>query len=197
MTGLDRILSQIKLESDTAAASVLSDARAEADKLLRVANTHAESECTEISQRSAAEVADILARAQSAAALQKKKAVLTEKQKIIGETIAMAKDSLCNLTDDKYFEVILKMVKKFSLPQSGEILFSARDLNRLPSGFEATIAAALPDAQAKLAISKETRKIDGGFVLSYGGVEENCSFTALFDSAREILQDKVHELLFA
>lgn len=198
MTGLDRILSQIKIESDTAATAVLDHARARADEILRGAQTRADAECAELSQRSAADVADILARARSAAALLKRKSVLTEKQKLIGETIASAKASLCALPDDQYFEVILKMAQKFTLAgQNGEILFSARDQKRLPAGFEATLNAAVAAKGAKLAVSKETRKLDGGFVLSYGGIEENCSFTAMFDSARETLQDKVHELLFA
>ena len=49
---------------------------------------------------------------------------------------------------------------------------------------------------AALTVSSETRDIDGGFVLTYGGIEENCSFDALFDSAHEMLQDKVQEILF-
>ena len=39
--------------------------------------------------------------------------------------------------------------------------------------------------------------INGGFVLTYGGIEENCSIDALFDAAHEVLQDKVQEILFS
>ena len=39
--------------------------------------------------------------------------------------------------------------------------------------------------------------MDGGFVLLYGGIEENCTVRALFDARREALQDQVHALLFA
>lgn len=34
-------------------------------------------------------------------------------------------------------------------------------------------------------------------MLSYGGIEENCSIEALFYAARERLQDRVQELLFS
>ena len=34
-------------------------------------------------------------------------------------------------------------------------------------------------------------------VVSYGGIEENCSIEALFYAARERLQDRVQELLFS
>ena len=86
------------------------------------------------------------------------------------------------------------MVEKFSLPQPGEIYFSAADLARLPADFDSRLEKA---AKGALQRSSETRPIDGGFVLTYGGVEENCSIEALFYAAREELQDKVHALLFS
>ena len=37
---------------------------------------------------------------------------------------------------------------------------------------------------------------DGGFILSYGGVDQNCSVSALFEEGAETLQDKIQTLLF-
>lgn len=70
-------------------------------------------------------------------------------------------------------------------------------MERLPEGFEDRLNAALKDKGAVLRISGDTRDIDGGFVLTYGGIEENCSIDALFDAAHEVLQDKVQEILFS
>lgn len=197
MTGLEKIIGQIKSESDAAAAETIAKARAEADQILAEAREQAEAECVKIAQASKAEVADCLSRAGSAADLRKRKTILAEKQRLIGEVIEKAKQSLGTLPDSEYFDVIVKMAERFALPQDGQILFSAKDLPRLPQGFEATLNAAIQAKQGgNLVVSKETRNIDGGFVLVYGGVEENCSFTALFDSAHEFLQDKVQELLF-
>ena len=67
----------------------------------------------------------------------------------------------------------------------------------LPKGFEDTLNQALAEKGGRLTVSGQAAAIDGGFILSYGGIEENCSFEALFDSAKETLQDKVQELLFA
>ena len=66
------------------------------------------------------------------------------------------------------------------MAKEGEIVFSQKDKNRLPSGFEAKIKDALngkPGAQ--LTISNNTRNIKSGFVLVYGDIEENCSFQIL------------------
>ena len=38
--------------------------------------------------------------------------------------------------------------------------------------------------------------MDGGFILTYGGIEENCTIKALFDARREELSDKVNRQLF-
>jgi V/A-type H+-transporting ATPase subunit E len=70
-------------------------------------------------------------------------------------------------------------------------------LSRVPKDFEKKLNDALAKKGAKLAVSDKTQEIGGGFVLDYGGIEMNCSFKAMFDSARESLQDKVRGLLFS
>ena len=53
------------------------------------------------------------------------------------------------------------------------------------------------EAGADLKISEEAAEIKNGFVLDFGGIEENCTFDALIDQNIEELQDKVKSLLFA
>ena len=114
---------------------------------------------------------------------------------MIHELLEKSRQTMETLPAAEYFANLLKLIRRYALPQEGEILFSQRDLDRLPSGFEQELAQALP-AGGSLKVSREPRKIDGGFVLVYGGVEQNCSFAALFDAAKDRLQDKLHALLF-
>ena len=109
----------------------------------------------------------------------------------------MAKAELKGLETGAYFDMILKLAVKSAQPGVGELLLSKKDLERLPEGFEDRLNASLKDKGAVLHISGDTRDIDGGFVLTYGGIEENCSIDALFDAAHEVLQDKVQEILFS
>ena len=111
-----------------------------------------------------------------------------ESQEAAARTLAGARDEA-----DK----ILKLAVKSAQDGKGELLFSSKDLARVPEGFEDRLNAALKDKDAALRISKDTRDIDAGFVLTYGGIEENCSIDAIFDSAHELLQDKVQEILFS
>lgn len=197
MAGLDKIIGQIEEESKGAAARTLEAARAEAERILEMARKEAEEECCRIERRSDQAVANILERGRSAAELKKRGSLLAEKQRLIGETIAMVKEELKSLDGEAYFEMLLKLAVKSAQPGEGELLFSAKDLARLPEGFEEQVNAALKDKGAVLRVSADSRDIDAGFVLTYGGIEENCSFDAIFDSARETLQDKAQELLFS
>lgn len=64
-------------------------------------------------------------------------------------------------------------------------------------GFEAVIQKAAEAKGGSLTLMEEPKKIDGGFVLVYGGVEENCTFHALFAEKKDELSDKVHAMLFS
>lgn len=197
MTGLDKILKHIE---DTAVAnkeSILNQGKSEADKIVADAKAEGKRRCAEIKKETEENVKTSISRAESAAALQEKKLILNAKQQMISDVILSAKKYLLNLSDEEYFEKILLMVKKYALPEAGQILFSKKDDKRLPGQFEDLINFALMDKHgATLKISEENRNIDGGFILSYGDIEVNCSFEGLFYADMESLQDKVCELLF-
>ena len=157
----------------------------------------AEAVCREISQKSQEEVKAIEERAVSSCDLQRRKALLTAKQEIIAEVLAHAYQVLIDADDDTYFAMLRKMLYKFALPQNGEICFSSEDLKRLPQGFEEEIQAIAREKGGVLTLSKESRKVCGGFVLIYGGIEENCTIGAMFEAKRDELSDCVHKVMFA
>lgn len=194
MTGLDKIISQIKLESDQAVSAKLSEANKKAEAIIEEAKAQINEECVDIESAGRQKAEDSLSRALSAAALYKKKTLLGEKQRIISETFDKAEERLNNLGDAEYFEFIKKIAVKNALPKEGVLLLSDKDIKRLPVGFEAKLNSMLKDGSLK--VSGEPANIGYGFVLSYGGIEENCTFRALIDSERETLADKVQELLF-
>ena len=177
-------------------ALTLAQAEEEAAQIAQEARSRGEARAQEIANQTKEQAKSIQSRAESAAALQKRQSVLAAKQAIIHELLEKSRQTMETLPAAEYFANLLKLIRRYALPQEGEILFSQRDLDRLPSGFEQELAQALP-AGGSLKVSREPRKIDGGFVLVYGGVEQNCSFAALFDAAKDRLQDKLHALLFA
>ena len=196
MTGLEKIVQDISNESKDSASATLEKARQEAEKIRSDAHCKAADECEAIRLRAEHEAKAVRERAASAADQHKRRAVLEAKQQIIGETMEAAYQKLVSLPQDEYFSLLLKIAAKYALPGEGEIIFSEKDLSRMPSQFETELNSVLKKGSS-LKISSRTRKIDGGFILVYGGVEENCSFSALFDEKRDELQDRVQALLFA
>lgn len=196
MTGLEKITSEIKAEADQSIAAIIDKANAEAKSILAGAEKEAAEAIEKVNHDVSVRLSASKSTAESAAALKKRRLILEEKQKLIGEVIEEAKSLIYALPDNVYFEKILKLAEKNVSPAEGTIIFNAKDLSRLPADFETKLNVVAVAKGGKLTVSKETRPIDGGFVLLYDGIDQNCSITSLFETNIEAVQDKIQKLLF-
>lgn len=197
MTGLDKMINQILEEANNSANEKIEAAKAQAQEIMKKAEAEAKALGEEISNKSDADIANYKERVKSSADLKRRTAILSAKQAMISQTIDKAYETFCSMDDTEYFATLKKMLEKFVQPQEGEIHFSSEDLSKLPAGFEADVEKIAAANGGKLTVSKEGRNVERGFILAYGGIEENCSFKALFDSQRDELQDKVQKILFS
>lgn len=197
MTGLEKMVSQILEEADASAAVMISDAEKKAAEILGEAGEKADKIRQQREEQSRAKVKSYEERTASAADMKKRTAVLAAKQELIGKVIADACDRVKNLDEGKYFEILKSMAEKYLLPREGEICFSKKDLERMPANFREEIKGLAQKKGGTLEISGEARNIDGGFILLYGGIEENCSIDAMFAEKRDELLDQVRKILFA
>ncbi len=197
MTGLEKILKTIQEEAQASADAIITQAEQEAEASIAAAKKEAELKSAQIAEKSEADVKDVIGRAESAAALLERKLLLDTKQAIINEIIGKARNRLAVLSDAEYTEIILAMVKKYSHNKRGRLLFPVSDRKRLTKDFPEKLSAILSQKQgASLDIEEKALSFEGGFLLIYGDIEENCSFDALFAEGRDTLQDKVNSLLF-
>lgn len=196
MTGIDKIIAEIGNEASETARAIIEEAQNSAREDKRMALGKAAEQCAQIRRQSEKAVADSLDRATAAAALAKRKKILSAKQELIREIIQAAHHRLLKLSDQEYFAMLLKMIRKYALAQNGELLLSPADYLRRPTDFQESVNTILQESKGTLNVSDLKRPIDGGFILIYGEIEENCSFSALFAAAKDQLQDKVHERLF-
>ena len=196
MTGLEKITSEIKADADKSIAAIIDKANAEAKSILAGAEKEAAEAIEKVNHDVSVRLSASKSTAESAAALRKRRLILEEKQKLIGEVIEEAKSLIYALPDNVYFEKILKLAEKNVSPAEGTIIFNAKDLSRLPADFETKLNVVAVAKGGKLTVSKETRPIDGGFVLLYKGIDQNCSITSLFETNIEAVQDKIQKLLF-
>lgn len=193
MTGLDKIITRIKLDTDKTSETIRLRNEAECQKLLDDAKAEAQSILKDGEIKAEKKYQDIIARANSAAELEERKIILSARQNVISTMISNTLKSLKNLPEDKYFELIYKMISKFSEEADGVIFLNEADLNRLPKDF---VSKANSASKGKLTLSDTSVSVDGGFILTYGGVDVNCSFSSLFNDNSEKISDAVAKLLF-
>ena len=194
MAGLEKITSQIIEDAKLIAAEKLEAAQKEADAIINEAKQTCANMEREASEKEKALQLVHEGRMKSSAEQQKKIALLRAKQELIGEVIGEAYDVLKAQRVEDYFLTMEKILRSYALPEDGEIYFSSDDLARMPKGFEEAIAR---EKGGSLMLGKEPGNITDGFILVYGGIEENCTLKALLDAKKDQLQDKVSEILFA
>ncbi|MEG1441208.1 MAG: V-type ATP synthase subunit E [Oscillospiraceae bacterium] len=191
MSGLEKILGQIQEEAQIKANEIIKKANSESDKIISDAQDSAKKFINTATEKAENRAEDVVKRAESAAELEAKQGVLKKKQELIDSVINDAYEYLIKLDDDAYFELIMRMIDGLSLEKTSEIIFSEKDKKRI--GLKLKVALEL---KKNVVIYKETREFDGGFIICYGDIEENCTFKALFNESREALKDTVNSALF-
>ncbi len=194
MTGLENILSQIEGDAKQEADELLSAARKKADELLSEAREEAAGKTQAILQEGERKAQDIRARADSAAMLERRNAMLAFKQQVIRDAIDSTRVSLENAPGAEYFELLLQLAARFAGEGKAEMRLNQRDLDRLPPDFEAALRQAVPHGE--ITVSKTPCDIENGFLLVYGGIDINCTFRAIFEEAEGELRDAAGKLLF-
>lgn len=196
MSGLDKMKARILEEAESSARDILDRAGEEADRILREAGSAADAAAAEIAAGAVRDSLERKRRAGAAADMQRKQAVLAAKQEMIREVLREAYEEILGLEAERYFGLMEKLLKEYVLPEEGEICFNSRDLERMPEGFSGRIRTIAAEAGGSLTLSETPLDTDGGFLLVYGGIEENCTLKAVFSSRREELSDQVNRMLF-
>ncbi len=196
MRGIEKIAAQIIGEAEEKKAAIYEEIQHKIYELNAKTDEEIKAELERINDDTLREEGTLEELAGLAAQQKRRQAALSAKQEVIGEIINEAYERLLNLEDEKYFAVIKKMLEYNVLSEKGEIIFSARDRQRMPKDFEDVIKNVALEKGGELVMSDEIRSIDGGFVLVYGGIEENCTFKAMLEASREELHDMVNGKLF-
>ncbi len=121
--------------------------------------------------------------------LEARKIVLEEKERLMEEAYKKALAKLARLNKKSYQDIIKKMLLKVAKSGSGEVIISQEDRKRITPSFIESI-------NKELKISKEERRISGGFILKRKKIEVNNSFESLLRSKREALESRLVKILF-
>ncbi len=197
MSGLEKIIDQIQRDAAAACAEIQAKSDAEKAEILAKATDTCAKMDAQASLDAEALRADLLSRGKSSAQMQRKNRILTAKQTMIQDVIAQSREKLSALPTVDYFVLLLKLTRKYVQKGDGVMYLSQTDLQRAPAYFPGKLNEIAQEKGGTLVLSDKPRDIGGGFVLAYGGIEENCSFEALFEAEKERLQDIVRAQLFS
>lgn len=197
MTGVENIVKSIEDDANKLAGKILDDAKLKAESIFKAANQKATGMSLEMTDKAEKIAKLTVERAKSSALIEKKRAILAEKSKIVTDTIGFAKKYLMNLPDCEYFDFLLKIFKNRVAKGNCTLIFSEDDLNRMPDNFKLEISKLEKENNIKIEISKTARDFSGGFIISYGEIEENCTIDALFNDNVDSICDELNKILFS
>ena len=195
MNGIEKIIDRISGDAQAEIDAILDEARAEAAQITAKYEAQAKEEADEILKRGSAAAAEREERLASMAQMEGRKAELAAKQEIIEEAFDLALKKLLELPEEQYTTLLADLAVRASVTGKETLIFSAADRDRV--GKKVVDAANKKLTAGALTLGEGTRSIKGGFVLSDGAVEVNCSFDTLVRLQKAEITGEVTRVLFA
>jgi len=227
MDGIEKITARILEDARAQAQAIEAQAREKAQTIRNGFVEQAQRESAAILSRGEKAAAERLERQESAAQLERRKLELAARQQVLSEAFDKALDDLCRLSEEDYIALLAALAARAAVSGREQLIFSEADRARvgkqvvmaanellvkgavpaLPDMGEGKVGAFLDKViqttaakvtgTGMLTLSEQTRPIRGGFVLSDGEVEVNCTFETLVRVQREKLEKEVADILFA
>lgn len=197
MSGLDRIVEEIRRQAEAEAAEILNKADEYCEAYMADTKAEVEKEIAEYNKKAKDARELYEAKTKSGLEFRERNAILSAKQQCINDCLNKALDKIKNLSDEEYFKLLENILKANVQKAAGSMSLCEKDLNRIPESFKNNINKIAEEAGGKLEISKEPAPIKDGFILVYGDIEENCTLKALFDANMDRLKDIANRELFS
>lgn len=197
MAGVENITKEILQEAEESAAAIIREAEDKKAAALAEAKEQIAAETEKNEKKAKEAAATYLSRIESKADSDGRRAQLAARSAVISDVIERAKKELLNTDAPAYFDMLADMAEKACHGEAGTMVLSPADVKRLPAGFAEKVNAAAKAKGGSLDIAAAgDPAIDGGFVLKYGGIDENCSISAIFAEKSTDLADIVYRKLW-
>ena len=182
---LNRILGEIEKDAALQEERILSDADERAAGILAEAEKEADEAAREAVASAREKAEREVAIARSGAEALRKKALLTEKSRIVARAIASYAAALKDLPDEEYFAFFLRRLETLA----GE----GRDREL----FARLLAETGKRCGKTFVLSEEAApEIASGLLVRYGRIEENLSLEAIFAEKEDEMKDRLAAVLF-
>lgn len=192
MAKLQELTDQIISVAKEQVSKIKKEAEENYRMVMDEAKVQGKNDMEEILASARKEAERITTRAISSSAKDITQAKLSLKMELIEDTISSAYKSVLDADTSVYMSRLAKTLTKKARTDAkdGIILFNKKDKENLSKEITDIIK------KSGLNVSDECIDIDGGFVLRYGKIEENCSIEAIFRENRDVLIDYIGKNLF-
>ena len=194
MNGIEKITARIAQDGKAENDALLAQARAQAAEIKAKYQAEAKAAADEILEHGRKSAEARARHLDSTAQMECRKAVLCAKQDVIEEAFQAAHKKLLDLPQAEYVTFLAGLAAKASVTGKEKLIFSANDKAKVGKDVVAAANKKLP--AGALTLADETRPMDGGFILSDGAVEVNCTFDTLIRLQRGALAGEVAKVLF-
>lgn len=226
MDGIEKIIGRISDDTREEIDGVLAEANAQAAELTAAYEAQAAEAAEGILARGKKAAGEREERLAAVAQLECRKNELAAKQEVIEEAFALALKKLQELPEAEAVALLADLAVQASTTGKEQLIFSAEDRElgkkvvsaaneklarkvapELPGELTGskvgavldkvvTGASALLAGTGMLTLSEQTRPTKGGFILSNGDVEVNCTFDTLIRLQKGTLAGQVAKVLF-
>jgi V/A-type H+-transporting ATPase subunit E len=194
MADMKKIIDDIMLEGENDAAAIIGLAEKDAEKTIE----NAQKECAAITKNADARRSDELSRLKkryaSSRATQSRNSILSAKQQIIDNAVTEAYRCAADIHGKEYDNTVIKLLRPRI--RSGKCTLYLPEDKKPSDYLESQINALMKESGSDCTISYARKNVRDGFILVYGGIEENCTFEALFEEKRGEIYETAARLLF-
>lgn len=221
MNNLDKIIEKINSEAEESAAKITNAAKTEGRVKVEDAENKARDIIAVATRQAEAEKENILVRAKASADMAGRELILQTKVALTDKAYQRALDIINTMHPDDYCtllahllcdsvsercETVQRLREEYGDEEEYstdfEVLFNEKDKADTADAVIKKAKTLLKKVKADYAklditVSEKTANISGGFILSYGDAETNCSTEAVVSGVRETTEPAVREILFA
>jgi V/A-type H+-transporting ATPase subunit E len=194
----EKLKQKIVSDAEAEARKTVEEGEDQAGRIRKEARAEAARIASEASAKAKAQAEEHIRRQISLRELEARKAILAEKGKLIDEVFDGALRELKERDKKSGYSITRDLLLKAIEVGDEEIILSPEDRQNIDSAFIDNLNASLREAgkRGEVAVSSETRNIDGGFILRRGRAETNSSFGTLLAMLRDDIETEVAGILF-
>lgn len=198
MSNLENLISKIITDANEKSTGIINDAKVKETELIAKKKDEAEEFAKSIIEKATLEGKNLFDRAISKSELKVRNEKLVAKQQVIDKVFNEAIKELNNMSTEDYLNYIKNSLKSIKLQGHEEIIVSENDKDKIGEEFikELNKSIAKDVEKANIILSKDTRQMNGGFILVRSGIEFNYSYDALVNSLRYEIENQVAMMLF-